>query len=763
MKPKKLLKYSMTFLLTFGASSILGFLSFGGMLAITPILALAFSAFALSIVYEGQIYWQNITGALNKLFFKNNYLQQLYANQLLRKNFPDTDVEDCPQFFKDYESQLRLLDRFNHQRLDDASKERKRKLEKRIRDMERWFAKQLFRKTDDSLNDYEGQIADWMDSEGRREEHLSQYNSRRLTFYAVGSFSVLAAGFMALGTTYLLMEAFLAIPLLATIPFGTLPLIIAPLAVVAGISYGFLTYNAVTDMINNKSVQKFFKHFYKDYIKSIHDEFKSPTRSWKQLGKELLKTTLMSIITLSLLSVAVGLTICTAGTWWTVVKNSQPLFAWMAKMPSLIMGIINPIITGASTIFFNLENIFETLSQVRGFFSSLFAKKLDIAKSLHNINTILHELDPNTFEQHQQELGDEPDYRSILANIENKMERLNENNDEKTLKKMQIIQNLTKQIRDALNSDKKEKKSITQRWFMGESWWQILNPFRILLKLTYMPLRAIFFLGHLVSIGVTSDRVPGIPQFLSALLGILSEGFEDFHYFFADLGHDHSHEHKAQVEAESHHLLIEDEDTEVELSPSKSIDYVHETFITVENPKVQPTKQMTKILLNDRFKEEHGHDHSSDLPTIFLKGLFYPLFKLAAYYDHKLSQHNEDPKTRVSWERANDKIYGRKPKSSQTFHEDDPIELHEWEQQHSAYLIDKYIDKHLESALPKLQLTTKKIEALHETKKEILHSEIMTDKEIFATHRFFGKGQTRTERFLEKLPEMVSIKLPPVA
>jgi hypothetical protein len=67
-----------------------------------------------------------------------------------------------------------------------------------------------------------------------------------------------------------------------------------------------------------------------------------------------------------------------------------------------------------------------------------------------------------------------------------------------------------------------------------------------------MPLRILMFLGHLVSIGVTGDRMPGVPAILSALLGIVSEGFEDAHYFFDldyffDLGgddhHHHGHEH----------------------------------------------------------------------------------------------------------------------------------------------------------------------------------------------------------------------------
>ena len=72
MKLKKIPYHLTLLLLTSGASLILGFLSFGGMLALSPLLPLAFAAFALSVAYEGEIYLQNIKGALNKLFKYNH-------------------------------------------------------------------------------------------------------------------------------------------------------------------------------------------------------------------------------------------------------------------------------------------------------------------------------------------------------------------------------------------------------------------------------------------------------------------------------------------------------------------------------------------------------------------------------------------------------------------------------------------------------------------------------------------------------------------
>src|SRR5262249_20815004 len=117
---------------------------------------------------------------------------------------------------------------------------------------------------------------------------------------------------------------------------------------------------------------------------------------------------------------------------------------------------------------------------------------------------------------------------------------------------------------------------------------QRLNPFRIILKLTYTPLRLLLFFGHLISIGVSADRLPGIPEIVSAILGIISEGFEDLHYFIGDFFHT-KHKHHG-----------------------------------------------TKDLIKERFAE-NGHNHDEDIPTRVLRFLFTPLFYLAALWDHGAS------------------------------------------------------------------------------------------------------------------------------
>ena len=428
-------------LLTAGASVILGFLSFSGMYALYPVLAFASATFALSVAYEGEIYLQNLKGALNKLF-KNDYLQHRLAKDYLLAHFPaNTATKDCPKFFTDYKAQLLLLSQFGHGALTPKSKTKKKQLQKTLNDMERWFAQQLFANKP-SQSPYAVQLQDWL-AKHQQAEWQTQIKQQAARFNLAKGFSTLAALFMGLGSTYLIVEAFSVIPFFAAIPFAVWPAIILPMSLIAGTAYGLLTYNAVTDLINNNTVLTWYNKLKKDLQQGLS-----------------FKTVVLTLTASFLVTLAVALTICTAGTWWTIATNGRPLFSWMSNMPSVIMGVINPIITGASAIFFNIQNSAESLEMV----------------------------------------------------------------DEAMQSKKSSWQRMSDSITAVWNNVRST-----------EHWLQIVNPFRLLLKLTVTPLRVLLFLGHLLSIALTSDRMPGVPQIISVLVAIICEGFEDAHYF---VGHD---------------------------------------------------------------------------------------------------------------------------------------------------------------------------------------------------------------------------------
>jgi hypothetical protein len=445
----------------------------------------------------------------------------------------------------------------------------------------------------------------------------------------VKAFSALAGAFMSLGTTYLLVEAFSIIPFFAALPFAMLPMLIVPMALIAGAAYGFLTYNAVTDMISNDTLRKWYFKIRKD------------------LNEHPVRGSIIAIAAVLLVGLAVALTICTAGTWWTIAQETRPLFTWMSRMPGFIMGIINPIITGLSAVVFNLQNSSETL-----------------------------------------ELAD----------------------------------NVAQRISTPQTATTRPHHSESPDFLQRENRWQMFNPFRILLKITVMPLRVLLFIGHLISIGVTADRVPGMSEVLSALLGIISEGFEDFHYFF---GHDHQHGPVSKEE-----------------------------------------------ILKERLAGRHGHNHDVDLPTRALKLIFSPIYLLAATWDWAASLKNEGSRKILSFDQAWNKQMGIHVEEDVPVRADAEHPSAAWQVEHTVYRIKRYQEKHTAyvgrgvAKAKDSELTTlaEEIQSLVAPSATAIAEKLTAVKAKAAinSHRFFGGGRTgltATREFLDELPERTNLGL----
>ncbi|WP_298625364.1 hypothetical protein [uncultured Legionella sp.] len=614
-------------LLTIGASLILGFLSFGGMYALLPVLPLAFATFVLSVAYEGEIYLQNIKGALSKLF-KSNYLENTLAKEYLLNHFPgDTQDENCPQFFRDYKAQLMLLGAFGHQELDKESKKRKKQVEKTLSDMEKWFALQLFpnkEKESADESDYALQLRTWL-ANNHQQEYEELRNNQGFQYTIVKAFSILSGIFMGLGSTYLMVEAFTVIPFLAAIPFTMWPLMIVPLALIAGTAYGMLTFNAITDIINNDTVFKWYNKISTDLSKglTLHNIFIASTAAL-------------------LVGLAGALTVCTMGTWWTVATNARPLFDWMKNMPSFIMGVINPIITGLSAIFFNIQNSAESLEMV---------------------------------------------------------DEASQNNS-----------NILKEVYDSI-------KKGYQHLIDTENWLQIINPFRLLLKLTITPLRVLLFIGHLISIAFTADRMPGVPQIVSMFIAMFSEGFEDAHYFIGGKNHE---------------------------------EHDHQDF---------------KDLLQERLGEASGHEHGdNDIPTWLLQTAASPLYALAALWDYSFTNAN------ISFKNAWDKQRGIAKAQHVELAPDAERPSKEWQQVHALARITKFENKHLKNVTVDRDLAEVKLIELGHLKEQIRNaqsSESLAEtlkqaknQPAYNQHRLFAAGKnekTATQEFIETLPCRVNV------
>jgi hypothetical protein len=97
----------------------------------------------------------------------------------------------------------------------------------------------------------------------------------------------------------------------------------------------------------------------------------------------------------------------------------------------------------------------------------------------------------------------------------------------------QVITNPIKNFKSFINTKLGSVK--------GETWGQLFNPFRIIAKLVIFPLQAFVFIGHLIGIGLTTDRFINFPPPLVAIVCAVSEGLQDLSFFTKE-GDEHSHE-----------------------------------------------------------------------------------------------------------------------------------------------------------------------------------------------------------------------------
>jgi hypothetical protein len=514
---EKLYKRMLT-ILAWGASLIVGLLSFGGMYAMFPLVIPSIISAILATIYEGEIFSQNLARAFEKI--KNPaYFEKQLPKYYLERYFQDSSHKERPKFFREYEKALRkgriaaitldqLEDLFDEQMnagkdyLGSASPYKKYAAE---------LHAFLHKPKDDGTSIHE----DYIYSKNRRTWLIPL-----LKFFGLGLTSL----FATIATSYLLVELVTLIPLLAVIPFSVLPVIIIPLSLIAGVAYGGLTFNALTNLMANDTFLGWWRRIKHDFS-LMRDDF-------KQNGfnvKHALKYTGMVLTIAALSALTVTLTVCTAGTWYTIARTVRPLFGWMKFMPAPIMQIINPFIMWVAAFAFNVENTSGTL----------------------------HELFP------------EPD------------------------PKIKPGKSMWQQVKEACQeayTHLKEKENLRQN----------LNPARMLLVVV-LSLRYVFFLGHLLSIGVTADRIPTLSQYVSAGLGGLGEGTEDWHYFFK-----HAH-----------------------LNDLKS-------------------------LLRARLGEAQGHDHGAedeeDKPTKLVNWMAKPLYILSAMWDAHYSQYNDNPEHRFTYE-----------------------------------------------------------------------------------------------------------------
>lgn len=362
-----------------------------------------------------------------------------------------------PLFFKNYHYLNNKIKELEHKKTNSISlRIAKYRAKQELKLMQRYFAKEFFDEpTSDEIKISHLKFFFNNENNAKYIQVIKKnIQVKRKQINAGFYFSVISAALFSIGSVYLILET------LATLTFITLPLpAILAMSAICGAAYGLLTYNSLSDLVWNNTIQ--------DWLKDLKNSIARPNKT-----KAILKVTL----SIGLVVLAACLTIFTAGTWVTIGKHCKNLPGILMKIPAFISKILIPAFISAATLIFTLENTKNTLD--------IFIKAIDNFL----IKTGFHQ---------------------------NQAKKANNNSVNNTLK-----------YDDDKHKHDKEKNT--------RALYQKLNIFNIIIFCIEEPLRKIFFALHIASIGVTTDRVAGVPKHISAGLSMASEGFEDYLYFFND-------------------------------------------------------------------------------------------------------------------------------------------------------------------------------------------------------------------------------------
>ena len=349
---------------------------------------------------------------------------------------------------------------------------------------------------------------------------------KRLTKHTINSrMAFVIAAFsgliMGIGTTYLIMEAVAVIPWLMILPLSLFPPVIGPLALISGAAYGLLIYNSLTDILLDNPAKKFI-----DRIRAISSQ------------EMTFKRILILSLSLVLFLVTIFLTMCTAGTWLTVFHKTKPLFTWLSVIPNVLLNIIIPILIGISVLPFSFQSVSNTLEGL---------------EANPSLDRAINALNPRN-------------WRAPTGRLPHTWAEASEWLSERMWQHW---------VPDFLG--------ITAAEFALETDMQKKNPYRIMYRLFFEPLRNFIFIGHLVSAGATSDQIEG-HVWLSFWLNFWFECVEDWDWIWG----------RAHVD---------------------DIDTVD--------------------LLKERAQKTDDHNHDKNLPMRLLKFVFEPILQRAAQWDNK--------------------------------------------------------------------------------------------------------------------------------
>lgn len=472
------LRNALIFLFGIGSAFALGLLSFGGFYVIMPSLALAASALGLTTVYEAQVFVSNIKDALKKMSF--THIRKQLATKLLEEKLSvnKNNSNEC-QFFEDYRKQQKLVELYQKDNLDKETKKRKREAELKFERMRLWFSRLVFEKNNsgEKKSEYEQAVLDSF-KQTELDDLRYTYKKHRIFYTIGGVIFVLTAGCVSLGTIYLFAGTVPLVPFLVGLA-PTLAFPILTVSILAGIGYGYLVYNAVTDMVDNETIQKLWS-----YLK-LKDGNGESCAAYLTISAALL------------LSLAAVLTVCTGGTWWVIAKRGGP-----------VIQVFLSVVWSIGALIFNIENTSESIESIELLIEKSKNSLLgELVISFVGIVTFLAVVGV-----------------SILFAIPDLL-----------IGKCNVNAYLNKHFYKPLgNAIKKARMILKSDWdslCAKNNYGQIFNFFKFINGVIMFPVRFSLFLAHIAGNAFVEDRMPGMPAVAAITTSGSAELGEDIHYF----------------------------------------------------------------------------------------------------------------------------------------------------------------------------------------------------------------------------------------
>lgn len=327
-------------LLAFGYAIGVGFLSFAGMMALTPLVPLAIVAFVFAAVVVVQVYQGNIKHAISRLIDDDFYLQELvndWLEEYLDRHLANRDTVDAnqhPELAKYHRQKLRMAELLNIHHPDDEQQAEIKALQEQMRVFERQCFEYF---TTDPKPDNKAELECIFSQDAQ--ETIEYHNSVRK--WVITPLSVLlgvGAG-VSLGFTTAASTA-AAVTSVAGIFGVTIGATAAAatgigVAAFAAIAYAFAIRYTVAKILGDTKVQSLKQRT----IDRLLDE-RVPL--WQRV--------LLGVLAVVAISLAVALTILTAGGWWVMAQQGAKLFENFGTVAAKAIAAASVLLAKITTI-----------------------------------------------------------------------------------------------------------------------------------------------------------------------------------------------------------------------------------------------------------------------------------------------------------------------------------------------------------------------------------------------------------------------------